>query len=214
MSTESTPLMSKDEIIKNFQEEKTKIDLLTKESKYTEAIQGYNDLIKNLNKVLKENKELSKEEKESIIKEFLITSYSNICFINIKQNDWNSAIKSASLVLRYDKENNKALYRKCFAEINICEYEQAEGTLKILKKLMPENSELRILENMLDEKRTEDNLKKMKKYKNMMRCYHKLNQEKEYQNMSKIGRFFYDCKGVFRRICCCCNKRRIVKKMD
>ena len=39
--SETAPLKSKEEIIKSFEEEKKKIDLLTKESKFTEAIQGY-----------------------------------------------------------------------------------------------------------------------------------------------------------------------------
>ena len=213
-TTETSPLKTKEEIIKSFEEEKSKIDLLTKESKYSEAIQGYSELIKNINKELKENKELIKEDKDSIIKEFLIPSYSNLCFINIKQSDWKSVIKNASLILRFDKENAKAIYRKCFAYINLYEYEKAEESLDELRKLMPQNSELKILENMLDEKKTEDNLKKMKKYKNMMRYYHKMNEEKEYQNMSAIGKFFYGCKGVCRRIFCCCNKRRTIKKEE
>ena len=214
MSSESTPLKSKEEISKNFQEEKSKNDILLKESKYQDAIKGYSELIKNINKELKENKELSKEDKDSIIKEYLITSYSNLCFINIKQQDWDSAIRNASLILRFDKENTRALYRKCFAYINKCEYDKAEENLKILQKLIPGNDELKILENMLDEKKTQDNLQKMKKYKKMMRYYHKINEENEYQNMSKIGRFFYDCKGVCKRIFCCCNKRKTIKKVD
>ena len=212
--SETAPLKSKEEIIKSFEEEKKKIDLLTKESKFTEAIQGYSELVKNINKELKENKELLKEEKDSIIKEFLITSYSNLCFIYIKQKDWKSVIKFASLILRFDKENTKAIYRKCFALINLYEYEKAEESLDDLRKLMPQNSELKILENMLDEKKTEDNLKKMKKYKNMMRYYHKMNEEKEYQEMSIIGKFFYGCKGLCRRIFCCCNKRKTIKKEE
>ena len=102
MSSESTPLKSKEEILKNFQEEKSKNDILLKELKYPDAINGYSELIKNINKEIKENKELSKEEKDSIIKEFLLTSYSNLCFINIKQQDWDSTIKHASLILRFD----------------------------------------------------------------------------------------------------------------
>ena len=138
----------------------------------------------------------------------------NLSFINIKQQDWDSTIKNSNIILRFDKNNTRALYRKCFAYINKCEYEKAEESLNILKKLISENNELKILENMLDEKKTEDNLKKMKKYKKMMRYYHQLNEEKEYQDMSKFGRFFYNCKGVFRRIFCCCNKRKIVNKID
>ena len=214
MSSESTPLKSKEEILKNFQEEKSKNDILLKELKYPDAIKGYSVLIKNINKELKENKEISKEEKDSIIKEYLLTSYSNLCFISIKQQDWDSTIKYASLILRFDKENTRAIYRRCFAYINKCEYDKAEENLKILKKLIPNNDELKILENMLDEKKTEDSLKQMKKYKKMMRYYHKINEETEYQNMSRVGRFFYDCKGACKRIFCCCNKRRRVKKID
>ena len=214
MSSETTPLKSKEEIIKNFQDEKSKNDLLTKESKFPEAIKGYTELIKNINKELNENKELLKEEKDSIIKELLLTSYQNLCFINLKQKDFNSVIKTAKIILKYDKENVKTLYRKCFAEINICEYEQAEESLNNLKKLIPENSELKKLENMLAEKKTEDNLKKIRKYKNMMRYYHKINEEKEYQNLSKIGKFFYNCKGICKGIFCCCNKRKTVKKVE
>ena len=214
MSSESTPLKSKEEILKNFQEEKSKNDILLKELKYPDAIKGYSELIKNINKELKENKELLKEEKDSIIKEFLLTSYMNLCFINIKEKDFKSVINYAKLILRFDKENTKALYRKCFAEINICEYEQAEESLNNLKKIMPEDSEIKILENMLDEKKTEDNLKKIRKYKNIMRYYNKINEEKEYQNMSKIGKFFYNCKGICKRIFCCCNKRKMVKKVE
>ena len=69
MSSESTPLKSKEEVSIHFQEEKSKNDLLLKESKYPEAIKGYSELIKNINKELKEHKELSKEDKDSIIKE-------------------------------------------------------------------------------------------------------------------------------------------------
>ena len=214
MSSEDTPLLSKEELNKIFQEEKSKADTLTRESKYSEAIGAYEELIKKINKELKLNKDLTKEEKDSIIREFLLTSHSNLCLISIKQKDWNSAIKNANFILRFEKNNIKAMYRKCYSEINLREYENAQGTLSELKKLMPENTELKNLENMFDEKKTEDNLKEMKKYRNMMKCLHKVNEEEEYKNMSKIGRFFYDCKGVCRRIFCCCNKRRTVKKIN
>jgi len=214
MSSENTPLLSKEELNKIFQEEKSKADTLTRESKYPEAISAYEELIQKINKELKLNKDLIKEDKDSIIREFLLTSHSNLCLISIKQKDWNSALKNANFILKFEKNNIKAMYRKCYSEINLREYEKAQETLSELKKLMPENTELRNLENMFDEKKTEDKLKEMRKYKNMMKCLHKVNEEEEYKNMSKIGRFFYNCKGVCKRIFCCCNKRRTVKKIN
>jgi len=214
MSSENTPLMSKEELNKIFQEEKSKADTLTRESKYPEAISAYEELIQKINKELKLNKDLIKEDKDSIIREFLLTTHSNLCLISIKQKDWNSALKNANFILKFEKNNIKAMYRKCYSEINLREYEKAQETLSELKKLMPENTELRNLENMFDEKKTEDKLKEMRKYKNMMKCLHKVNEEEEYKNMSKIGRFFYNCKGVCKRIFCCCNKRRTVKKIN
>jgi len=209
MSSETSPLISKEEQCKKFQEEKSKIDILTRESNYPEAIEKYKELIKNIQDTVKKN---YREEKEFFAKELLIPIYSNLCFIYIKQNDYNSIVQNANIILKIDKENIKALYRKCFAEINMYEFEKAEEDINKLRKLMPGSNELQKLENLLDEKKTEDNLKKMKKYKNMMRYYHKMNEENEYKNLSKIGKFFYHCKGYCRIIFCCCNKRKTIKK--
>ena len=209
MSSETSPLISKEEQCKKFQEEKSKIDILTRESNYPEAIEKYKELIKNIQDTVKKN---YREEKEFFAKELLIPIYSNLCFIYIKQNDYNSIVQNANIILKIDKENIKALYRKCFAEINMYEFEKTEEDINKLRKLMPGSNELQKLENLLDEKKTEDNLKKMKKYKNMMRYYHKMNEENEYKNLSKIGKFFYHCKGYCRIIFCCCNKRKTIKK--
>ena len=117
--------------------------------------------------------------------------------------------------MRYDKNNTKAIYRKCYAEIKLGEYEKAEDTMEDLRKLLPQdNEELQRLENMLDETKTGDNLKQMRKYQKMMKSYYKMNEEKEYQSMSRIGRFFYDCNGICKRIFCCCNKRKTIKKIN
>ena len=69
------------------------------------------------------------------------------------------------------------------------------------------------LKRSLDEKKTNDKLQEMKKYKKMMNYYHKLNEEKEYKEMSKIGKFFYGCRSYLKQIFCCCNKRKTIKKM-
>ena len=210
MSSETSPLLSKEDFEKKYQEEKSKSDSLLKQKKYTEAIDSYNELIKTIQKDLKKAENLQKEEKNIIIKEFLVTSYSNICFCYIKLNEWNSVIKYTNLILKIEKENTKALYRKCYSEINISEYEQAENTLNILYKLIGDNNEFESLRRSLDEKKTRDNLLKMKKYKKMMNAYHKINEEKEYQEMSKIGKLFYNCHQICKIICCCCNKRKTV----
>ena len=145
--------------------------------------------------------------------EYIVPLYSNLCFINIKQNDFNSVINNANFILKIEKDNTKAIYRKCYAEINLSEYEKAEETMDKLSQLIgEENHEMKSLRKLLDQKKTEDNLKKMKKYKKMMNYYHKLNEEKEYQEMSKIGKFFYGCNEICKKIFCCCNKRKTIKK--
>ena len=215
MSSETEPLLTKEELKNKFKGEKEKIDIMLKEGKYEEALKGYDELIKNIENEIEKNKSILKEDKDQLIKKYIIPLYLNLSFINIKQNDWNSVIKNTKLILNIEKENIKAIYRKCYAEINLSEYEMAEETINKLRNLIgDENPELVSLVKMLEQKKTEDNLQKMKKYKKMMNYYHKLNEEKEYQEMSKIGRFFYNCKGVCKRIFCCCNKRRTVKRMD
>ena len=203
MSSETVSLLSKEELIKKYHEEKLKYDSLLKQGKYDEAINGYNELIKTI-----------KEDKDQIIKEYVIPLYSNLSFINIKQNDWNSVIKNSKFILNIEKENIKAIYRKCYAEINLSEYELAEETINELRNLIGgENPELLSLVKMLEQKKMEDNLQQKKKYKKMMNYYHKLNEEKEYQEMSKIGKLFFNCRGFCKRIFCCCNKRKRVKKI-
>ena len=212
MSVETEPLLTKEELEKKFKEEKVKVDNILKEAKLEEALKGYNDLIKNIEKGIKQNKSLKKEDRDKIIKECLIPCYSNICYINIKQNDWNSVLEKANLILKIDKNNSKALYRKCYAEIHLAEYDQAQDTLFKLNDLIGPNSELRSLKKTLEEKRTRDKFEQMKKYKKMMNYYHKMNEEKEYQEMSKIGKFFYGCNLICKKIFCCCNKRKTIKK--
>ncbi len=213
MSSETVSLLSKEELIKKYHEEKLKYNSLLKQGKYDEAINGYNELIKTIKEDLSKNKALEKEDKDLIKKEFIIASYSNISFCYIKLKDWNSVIKYSTLILKNEKENIKALYRKCFAEINSAEYDKAQITLNMLYKLIGDNPEIEGLRKTLDEKRTWDNLQKMKKYKKMMNCYHKLNEEKEYKEMSKIGKFFYGCHSCLKKIFCCCNKRKTIKRL-
>ena len=214
MSSETEPLLTKEELKNKFKGEKEKIDIMLKEGKYEEALKGYDELIKNIENEIEKNKSILKEDKDQIIKEYVIPLYSNLSFINIKQNDWNSVIKNTKLILNIEKENIKAIYRKCYAEINLSEYEMAEETINKLRNLIgDENPELVSLVKMLEQKKTEDNLQKMKKYKKMMNYYHKLNEEKEYQEMSKIGKLFFNCRGFCKRIFCCCNKRKRVKKI-
>ena len=169
MSSETEPLLTKEELKNKFKGEKEKIDIMLKEGKYEEALKGYDELIKNIENEIEKNKSILKEDKDQIIKEYVIPLYSNLSFINIKQNDWNSVIKNTKLILNIEKENIKAIYRKCYAEVNLSEYEMAEETINKLRNLIgDENPELVSLVKMLEQKKTEDNLQKMKKYKKMM----------------------------------------------
>ena len=209
---ENKPLMPKGEINTTLQSEKLKNDNLLKENKYEEATKGYNELVKTINEIGKTYIDLNEIEKESIIKEFLVPSFSNLCFIEMKKKEWNQAIKYAKSVLKFDEKNIKALYRKCVAEININDYENAENDLKILKSVIPGSTEMKTLENMFEENRQKESLKEMKKYKAMMNCYRKINEEKDYNEKSAFGKFCSDLNKILKRIFCCCNKRSVVKR--
>ena len=213
MTSESEPLLSKEELEKKYKEEKEKIDIILKEAKYEEAFKGYNDLTMNIEKEIRKNKSLKDEDIESLKKDYLIPCYSNLSYINIKQKNWKSVISNANSILEIEKQNIKALYRKCYAEINLSEYKNAEETLYLLKSLIGESPEFGNLKKSLDEKKMSDKLQEMKKYKKMMNYYHKYNEEKEYKEMSKIGKLFYGCHSCLKKIFCCCNKRKTIKKM-
>ena len=193
MSSETEPLLTKEELENKFMEVKGKIDIMLKERNYEEALKGYDELIKNIENKIEKHKSLLKEDKDQLIKKYIIPLYSKLSFINIKQNDWNSVIKNTKFILNIEKENVKAIYRKCYAEINLSEYEMAEETMNKLRNLIGDkNKELISLLKMLEQKKTEDNLQKIRKYKKMVNYYHKLNEEKEYQEMSVIDKLFYD----------------------
>ena len=213
MSTENEPLLSKDDLEKKYKEEKEKIDIILKEDKYDEAYKGYNDLIMNIEKDIRKNTSLQKEDIDEIKKIYLIPCYSNLSYINIKQKKWKSVIENANTILEIDKKNTKALYRKCYAEINLSEYENAEETLYQLKNLIGDSPEFENLKKSFEEKKTSDKLQEMKKYRKMMNYYHKLNEEKEYKEISKIGKFFYGCHSCLKKILCCCNKRKTIKRL-
>ena len=193
MATESEPLLSKEDLEKKYKEEKEKIDIKLKEAKYDDAYKGYNELIMNIEKEIRKNTSLQKDDVDAIKKMYLIPCYSNLSYIKKKQKKWKFVIDNTNTILEMDKENTKALYRKCHAEINLSEYENAEETLYQLKNLIGDSPEFENLKRSLEEKKTSDKLQEMKKYRKMMNYYHKLNEEKEYNEMSKIGKFFYGC---------------------
>ena len=181
---EKKQLIPKEELNSTLQSEKLKNDTLLKENKYEEATKGYTELINKINEIGKNYLDLNEIEKESIIKEFLVPSFSNLCFMQMKKKEWNQAIKYAKSVLKFDEKNIKALYRKCVAEINISDFENAEKDIINLKTVIPGSTELRTLESMFEENKQKESLKEMKKYKAMMNCYRKMNEEKEYNDKS------------------------------
>ena len=214
MSSETEPLKTKEEILKNFNEKKENYALLIKENKFSESLTNYKDLVKEIEKELNEKDKYTQEEKDLIINGVLISSYLNMSLLNIKLADWNSVISNANKILQYDKFNVKALYRKCFAFINLCDFDNAQNGINEIKNIMPNNPEVQKLIQIFEDKKNDEKLKEYKKYKNMMKCYHKLNEEEEYNNLSEFGKFWYGCKGYLAKIFCCCKKRKRIKKIE
>ena len=213
--SENTPLNKneKEFIINSVYELKQKADLQTKECQYQSAKNIYNEVI---SKIITLNQPQSIEVLDSLHKEILLPSYLNLAFIDIKQQNWESLIFNSAKAIEIDSENSKAIYRRCLGYIKIQNYEKAEQDFGKLKQLIPNNTELKMLKEMLENK-NETNLKSQNEmYKKMFRNLSQINKSIEYEKKSACGKRWMDfsgkCKEIYNKILCCGKSKNKNKK--
>ena len=204
--SESTPLNKNENefILNNVHELKQKADLQTKECQYQLAKNIYNEVISKIKTI---NQPQSIEVLDSLHKEILLPSYLNLAFIDIKQQNWENLIFNSTKAIEIDNDNSKAIYRRCLGYIKLKKYERAEQDFGKLQQLIPNNTELKMLKEML-ENRNENNLKTQNEmYKKMFRNLSQINKSIEYEKKSACGKKWMDfcdqCKEVYNKILCC-----------
>ena len=120
-------------------------DLLKKE-KYEEAINKYKETI---NTLLEEIVKLTIDMNilDSLKEEIIIPCYQNIALCNMKLKKWTKVKTYSKKALALNKDNVKAAYRLCYANIKLGHLKKADHQLEDLEKLIGGTPELEELEN-------------------------------------------------------------------
>lgn len=195
---------------------KQKGDEELKASKYDEAKKCYSEAILIIKRI-KSKQVLSEDELNVLIKEIVVASNLNLSFIDIKQGNWSEAINHSSKVLFVDKNNTKALYRRCLGYINNEDFDNTIVDLTELREKLGQSSELKSLESLYNERlKKSSNDESNKMYKKMSKHLRQVNKSIEYENKGKFGKKVSDISdyinNVFNSIMDCLFCRRKKKR--
>lgn len=184
-----------------------------KQTNYEEAIKNYTEAIKKI-KLLRNEYKVDQSVLEVLIREIVVPSNLNLSYIDIKLTNWSDAINHCSKVLFADKDNTKALYRRCLAYINKKDFDEAEKDLKELHNKLPNTTELKLLVQNFEDSKKEFYAKEGKKYKKMFNGLREINKTIEYENKSYIGKKIDDCYSYISnklrdvKNCLCCRRKK------
>ena len=191
---------------------------LLKNKKYEEAIDKYKETI---NTLLDEIYTLTNIELlESLKEEIIIPCYQNIALCYMKLNKWLKVKTYSKKVLGLNKENVKASYRICLANIKLGHLKKADTQLEDLERIIGGTPELEELEKIYDinklnsEGNNGEFLRKMgrKLRDGKINMYSdkksKIDVEKEKANDGLIGR---NKNFLYNWLCCCKKKKKKVK---
>ena len=221
MSTNDTSIDDSNNITEKIEDCKAKAYELKKEAdedlkqtNYDEAIKNYTEAIKKI-KALRNEYKLEQASLDVLIREIVVPSNLNLSYIDIKLTNWSDAINHCSKVLFADKDNTKALYRRCLAYINKKNFDEAEKDLKELHTKLPNTTELKLLVQNFEDSKKEFYAKEGKKYKRMFNGLREINKTIEYENKSYIGKKIDDCYSYISnklsgiKNCLCCRRKKI-----
>ena len=191
-------------------------DLLKKE-KYEEAINKYKETI---NTLLEEIVKLTIDMNilDSLKEEIIIPCYQNIALCNMKLKKWIKVKTYSKKALALNKDNVKAAYRLCYANIKLGHLKKADHQLEDLEKLIGGTPELEELEKIyeINKLNSEGNNgeflkrmgRKLRDGKINMYSDKKSKFEIEYEKAKDSNRSVGFLTKIKNIICFCCKKKR------
>ena len=194
-------------------------DLLKKE-KYEEAINKYKETI---NTLLEEIVKLTIDMNilDSLKEEIIIPCYQNIALCNMKLKKWIKVKTYSKKALALNKDNVKAAYRLCYANIKLGHLKKADHQLEDLEKLIGGTPELEELEKIYEINKLNSEGNNGEFLKRMGRKLRdgKINMYSDKKSEIKIEKektsegFMTKIKNMLGFICRCCRKKKIKKKI-
>ena len=123
-------------------------DDLFKENKYEEAINSYKNTVNTLLEEFSQKNNVNTYIKENLKMEIIIPCYQNIALCYMKLTNWLKMKTYSKKVLEIDKDNIKANYRLCLANIKLGHLKKADHILEELEKKIGGSPELEDLERI------------------------------------------------------------------
>ena len=193
---------------------------LLKNEKYEEAINKYKETI---NTLLEEIGTLTIDMNilDSLKEEIIIPCYQNIALCNMKLKKWIKVKTYSKKALALNKDNVKASYRLCYANIKLGHLKKADHQLEDLEKLIGGTPELEELEKIYEINKLNSEGNNGEFLKRMGRKLRdgKINMYSDKKSEIKIEKektsegFMTKIKNMLSFICRCCRKKKIKKKI-
>lgn len=191
---------------------------LLKSKKYEEAIDKYKETINTLLDEVSTMK-IDMKKLESLKDEIIIPCYQNIALCNMKLQKWIRVKTYSKKVLGLNKDNVKASYRLCLANIKLGHLKKADSQLEELEQLIGGTPELEELEKIYEINKLNaegNNGEFLRKMGRKLRDG-KINMYSDKKNKNEIKKekinigFFGRIKNYLYNLICCCKKKKIKK---
>ena len=130
---ESWQMDSEEKLVQSEQMKQKGSEFFKKE-KFKLAINYYNKIVSFL-----EYETTFAEDKKERRANLMLAAHNNLSLCNLKIGNDLEALKNANKALEFDANNDKALFRKASALLNMAEFDQAKSTFVQLLNLEPNN---------------------------------------------------------------------------
>ena len=201
-------------------------DDLLKSNKYEEAIDSYKNTV---NTLLEEFNDKNDSKTlillENLKGEIIMPCYNNIALCYMKLKNWLKMKTYSKKVLEIDKDNIKANYRLCLANIKLGHLKKADHQLEELEKKIGGSPELEELESIYEKNKlnadgnNDELLKKMgrKLANGKINMYSDKKTTIEIEKVESVKKWnIFGClskiKKVFKYFSNCCKKRKSKRK--